>query len=432
MKRTNDAKKHGAVDPVEPTASNVNDVDYLDREGALAILGVKKESLYTYASRGLIRTVTEPGKRTRLYRKTDVEKLRTRAGAKSGAQRVASSLRYGEPVVQTWVCEITDAGPRYRGHLATTLASEGRSLEFVSELVWGGMPPLRDLPWSDIEPKSTVDLRSFSRKQRSGFSPLAALAHIAVELASVETVGGVSPHVDARTAGVCVLNAFAGVSGNLGARGVYQPQGENEYIAERLLKGYGLTRRPEQEKLLRLLNTALVLSVDNELSTPTFCARISASTGADLYSCVVAAIMAQGGPMQIGGASYLEAYLQAVLQSPRDVRHNGQDIPCFDHPLYNKDPRAALIIESIASLRTTSSVRTRLLRFVDRIYEDSGRYPNLFAALVILSMSLELPSGSAAFLHTLGRSAGWIAHAAEQRLSGTMLRPRARYMGGIV
>ncbi|MDQ3033036.1 MAG: citrate synthase, partial [Myxococcota bacterium] len=33
-------------------------------------------------------------------------------------------------------------------------------------------------------------------------------------------------------------------------------------------------------------------------------------------------------------------------------------------------------------------------------------------------------------LMAVGRSAGWIAHAIEQRDAGFQLRPRARYVGG--
>ncbi|NYT56731.1 hypothetical protein H0A69_19635 [Eoetvoesia caeni] len=37
--------------------------------------------------------------------------------------------------------------------------------------------------------------------------------------------------------------------------------------------------------------------------------------------------------------------------------------------------------------------------------------------------------GGALALWTLSRSAGWIAHALEQRTQGFMLRPRARFVG---
>lgn len=425
-----DHSKTRTAEAAQTIISHINDVEYLDREAALAMLGIKKESLYTYVSRGLIRTLSEPGKRTHLYRKSDIEKLKTRAGVKSGGPRIAPSLRYGEPVVQTWVCEITEAGPRYRGHLATTLARDGHSLEYAADLIWGGIPPLRDLPWNDSDQADAAYASKLAKQALSPYSPLGTLAHIAVEFASKEQAeGSDAQHAQARPSGMRLLNAFAGVCGQLGPRRAYQPRGQNEFIAERLLKGFGLDKNKNRDSVLRALNAALVLSVDNELSTPTFCARISASTGTDLYSCVAAALMAQAGPMQMGGASHLEAYLQTLPDNPGRKDRSELNIPCFNHPLYTKDPRAEMILEQLAALDGTLPIRTKLLKFVERAYRNTSQYPNLFAALVIFSTSLGLPRGSAAFLHTLSRSAGWIAHAAEQRLSGTMLRPRARYMG---
>jgi citrate synthase len=121
-------------------------------------------------------------------------------------------------------------------------------------------------------------------------------------------------------------------------------------------------------------------------------ARICASTGADLHACVIAALMAQSGPMQIGGATDLEFLLQtdaAKFSGHTKPGHSAlllmKDIPCFGHPLYARDPRADLL--------------------------------------------LELTRACALLTNTVGRTAGWVAHAVEQRLAGAMLRPRAQYMG---
>ena len=60
---------------------------------------------------------------------------------------------------------------------------------------------------------------------------------------------------------------------------------------------------------------------------------------------------------------------------------------------------------------------------------DTGLHPSLDYALVAIQRALALPSGAAFTLFALGRTAGWVAHALEQRDSGHLIRPRATYTG---
>jgi citrate synthase len=55
--------------------------------------------------------------------------------------------------------------------------------------------------------------------------------------------------------------------------------------------------------------------------------------------------------------------------------------------------------------------------------------PNCDVALVSLRRSLGLPRGSALVLFAVARTAGWIAHALEQKSDDKLIRPRARYVG---
>jgi citrate synthase len=52
-------------------------VEYLDVDEAAGLLGVKKATLYAYVSRGLLRSYRQEVGRKRLYRRTDIESLRT-------------------------------------------------------------------------------------------------------------------------------------------------------------------------------------------------------------------------------------------------------------------------------------------------------------------------------------------------------------------
>src|SRR3954452_23743551 len=101
-------------------------LDCMTRAEALNGLRVKPETLYSYVSRGLIRRVAHTDGRS-LYAREDVERVRARSFARSGHGPVAASaVHWGEPILATQITEITSAGPRYRGELATGLALSGR------------------------------------------------------------------------------------------------------------------------------------------------------------------------------------------------------------------------------------------------------------------------------------------------------------------
>ncbi|MBL8969198.1 MAG: helix-turn-helix domain-containing protein, partial [Myxococcales bacterium] len=114
---------------------------------AAALLGVKRETLYAYASRGLVRS--EPGGpgRERRYSREDLERLKARRDARSGHGPVAAgALRWGEPVLESALTAIDPAGPRYRGHPSAELAAT-HTLEAVAELLWSGTLPAAAPSW---------------------------------------------------------------------------------------------------------------------------------------------------------------------------------------------------------------------------------------------------------------------------------------------
>ena len=73
----------------------------------MAFLGIKHQTLYAYASRGLVRSVPAGAGRTRLYAHADLQRLKARHDARAGHGAVAASaLRWGEPVLETAVSTI--------------------------------------------------------------------------------------------------------------------------------------------------------------------------------------------------------------------------------------------------------------------------------------------------------------------------------------
>ena len=73
----------------------------------------------------------------------------------------------------------------------------------------------------------------------------------------------------------------------------------------------------------------------------------------------------------------------------------------------------------------------RVLRYLDAARDRHGHHPRLEVALTVLTIAMELPGGTAAGIYTLGRVAGWVAHIAEQRLAGFLIRPRAKFAAAL-
>ena len=186
----------------------------------------------------------------------------------------------------------------------------------------------------------------------------------------------------------------------------------------------------------RAIDQALVLCADHELNPSAFAARVAASTGADLYASIGAALAALSGPLH-GGACYRVEMLGAEAGPPSraaatlDARlRRGDAVPGFGHPLYpHGDPRGRRLLESAHSLAPRPPPLRTLLAIAQAMRERGREGPTLDTGLVALASALGLPPGTAVGLFAVGRAAGWIAHSLEQHAAGFVLRPRARYVG---
>jgi citrate synthase len=387
--------------------------DFLDARSAAKLLGVKLPTLYAYASRGLVSSTPGGAGRARRYARIDLERLRARSRARSGHAAVASgALRWGEPVLESRITAIGTDGHYYRGHRALALAARGTSFESVCELLWSGaLASERPLfsPWR--APKLRQDGSYIERMQ------------CAVPLAALEDPMRFDPGGELdRARGI-----VRGLAGAIG-----RPC-RAETVAEAALSALGA--RPSRERQ-RAVDRVLVLCADHELNVSAFAARVVASAGADLYACVSAALAAFSGPVHGAASDRVEALLDEVAAPGRaravlrERARRGEASAGFGHPLYpGGDPRARALIE-LARTSRTKPVRLKVLYAVLAAVRAAGQPPpNLDAGLVAVRIAFGLPRGAASALFALGRAAGWIAHALEQRSDGYLLRPRARYVG---
>ncbi len=372
---------------------------WLSSDEACEILGVSRRTLYTYVSRGAIRRTTR-GRESR-YLAEDVRRLATRSAARRGhAPVAAAALRWGEPVLDSAITDVSGGRLRYRGHELTGLLDRGATFEEVADILLddgGG-------PWPAI-PSRTIE---------ASLPPAGRFVAALPSLVMHTNSGEVSPR-----ALIVELAALFG-------------PGEGSRIAERLARALHLAK-PARAAVA--IDAALVISADHELNVSTFAARIAASAGAELGACVGAALWVFTGPQHGGSCERVEQLLDAAPRRhlPAWVAQRlakGLRLPGFGHPLYPAgDPRGFALIERARASAAEPRVLAHAIALADAVLATTGLHPTLDFALVALARAIGAGPGSAMGLFALGRSAGWLAHALEQRSAGALLRPRAHYIG---
>ncbi|MGH7863453.1 MAG: citrate/2-methylcitrate synthase [Candidatus Binataceae bacterium] len=411
-------------------------------------LGVKLGTLYAYVSRGWLRSYRRKVGRQALYRRTDVEALRGLVAPEHG--RRARSL----PPAATWV---TVAQPRtsetgapgvivaesavsstiegrlaYRGYPIEELV-ERATFEEVCLLLWQGERP---------SPDEVAALRG----ETGGAGMPAAVA------SALAAVGGDAPPLLRLAAAVPSLAAWDRrhtsltrhqrarvIISRLPLALVQPPLGRIATagaMAPRLLRVLAGGNASDWE--VEALERVLIACAEHELNASTFAARVVASTGADLYASVLAALCTLSGPIHGGACDRIEAMLDQLLDGARvgscleQFSAKQQLPPGFGHAIYPAgDPRAVLLkanAERIASHRGR-----KLLEIAHKVEEAVWREerlrPNLDFYLTVCARMLAFPSGLPAAIFAIGRAAGWIAHSLEQYADNRLIRPRMRYRG---
>ncbi len=395
---------------------------YLTAGEAAGELGVSLPTLYSYVSRGMVRSEAAEGKRrSRRYRAEDVRALKQRKERRRDPEGVAEgALRWGAPVLESGITLVDGGRLFYRGCDVEGLAA-GSGIEEVAALIWTGDAGLA----AEIFPGGTEGLSARVRgtlRTLEGLPPV-ELFQALLPVASAEDPVG----YDLRPAGVVgtgarVLRLMAGVVGGGGAG----------LTAEALGRGWC----PGEPGAGALLDAALVFCADHELPVSTFAARCVASSGATPYAVVQAGLAALGGTRHGGQVELAEAFLDEVAAAG-DARkviagrlRRGDGIPGFGHPLYpDGDPRGAGLLRLTAETLPGSSAVGLSGAVVEEVHKLTGERPTVDLALATVARALGLPAGGAVALFAVGRTVGWIGHAIEQYASNQLIRPRARYVG---
>jgi citrate synthase len=198
-----------------------------------------------------------------------------------------------------------------------------------------------------------------------------------------------------------------------------------------------LSGEPAAEADLRILNAALVLSLDHDLAASTFAARVAASARADPYSAIGAALGAFNSVLH-GGASILAVdLLSDVLlhhcpeAALRRQMSSTTGIPGFGHVLYSqRDPRAQHLFALMNAEPSYSAGVDAARQVISVVRARTTRIANIDLALAALAVSRGLRPDSGQAIFAVGRTVGWIAHiVAEYAEPPLRLRPASRYVG---
>jgi citrate synthase len=409
--------------------------DYVVAKDAMKLLDVRAQTLYAYVSRGWIRSVGQPGRKERLYLRADVERMGKRAQARAGHGPVAAAaMNHGEPIIPTSITEISAEGPRYRGRLATELARVHAPFEAVAELLWSGS-------WNDGSPRWDVERPSKELRELIGSmrSPLAA--DQLVEIFALVTLrlglgnGTVAERVRrGRTleAARQIISTLVGCCGLATKAGDFVPMRRGQSVSEALMHALGATPSPQNQLAIE---TMLILLADHELSPDTLSARVAASSGATLHSCVASALCTSSGVHMARVFDRVDTFLHgasskaALLKRAAQLQQQGTAVPGFVHPLYPRgDPRAQLLFELVRARPPTRQLAA-VCGFVEEFEKLTGLHARHELAMVALTRDMGLAPQTPSALFVLARVAGWVAHVQEQRLLGQMLRPRAKFVG---
>jgi citrate synthase len=429
-----------------------NDGDHgrmLTAAEAASHLGVKLGTLYAYVSRGWLKSYRRRVGRQALYRRTDIEALRGLVAPERGRRarslpdasswvtvaqpnRPAETPAPGVIVTESAVSSIIDGQLAYRGYPIEEVV-EHATFEEVCLLLWNGERPSADaaaeLRRAIASAKMPAPVATAVAAMGEDAAPLLKLSAVMPTLAAWERHRDKIDRPERAKLIISILPL------PLSRKVRAQDDGEGG-MAERLLRNVAGTTAADFE--IDAMNRVLAACAEHELNASTFAARVVASTGADLYASVLAALCSLSGPIHGGACARIEqmfAELASGVRLEEFLDTFGREHrlpPGFGHAIYPEgDPRAVLLKQTAQTIarRKGRKLYETALKVENAVFKRERLRPNLDFYLTVCTRMLGFPPGSPAAIFAVGRCAGWIAHALEQYANNRLIRPRMRYRG---
>jgi citrate synthase len=228
------------------------------------------------------------------------------------------------------------------------------------------------------------------------------------------------------------------------ARGIGRPmvpQAEidtAETIVERFMKRW---RGEPDPKHVQAVDAYFVSAAEHGMNASTFTARVIASTGADVAAALSGAVGAMSGPLHGGAPSRVLGMIEEIEKTGdatayvKGVLDRGERLMGFGHRVYRaEDPRARVLRRTarelgspryeVAEALEKAALAELRERRPDRVLETNVE----FWAAIVLDFA-EVPAHMFTAMFACARLAGWSAHILEQKRTGRLVRPSARYVG---
>jgi len=452
--------------------------EQLDARTAAARLGVDVRTLYAYVSRGALRRVTGPDGRSSRYDSDDLELLARRSRPRTlprppasidlviatGVSTVTDGLiRYRgtdvadlvaarepfEAVAELlWTGRLAPPGPPPAGwvppaglapSLATLLADLDDGLPVVQRfaavvaalpadrLAVGGTATARPA-WPDWGRRIIAAL-----VQASGTAAAAAAAAAAGAAGARARAGARANSARANSARANSARANSARANSARANSVAAGSVAAGSVAAGLWQRWSPLRAAPAR--VRALNTALVLLAEHELATSTLAVRVAASARAAPAGCVLAGLGALSGTLHGDVPRRVREQLLDLQAGARPAGHgasptdhgaasatdhgaasatdHGAAAPAalgFGHPVHRHgDPRAAPLLQAVHAIATPAD---RAL--IEQATRAAAAPASVDFALGALCHVARMPPQAATAVFAVARTAGWIAHAAEE------------------